>query len=1127
MSRWTFIFRSLRFYWRTHLGVIGGVALATAILVGALAVGDSVRASLRRLAAERVGSVQVAMSAGERFFRDALADELSQAMPARTAAAITLSAVASTPDGTARANDVQLLGVDDRFWQFAPTPSSKKLNPGCFSMDDESILLNDRLAAQLNAHIGDYVVVRGQKPSLLPRDAPLSSDAEEDTCFAATLKVSAIVTADDFSHFNLVSDQIPPMTAFVSRALLARKIGQAGKANLLLAGGGAGLSQAQAEAALKALWQLADAEMGVIDLATPAAGAELKTARVFLEPAVASAAAQADESAMGVLTYFVNEIRAGSRATPYSMTTAIGPLSASNQPLPAPLPGQIADGEIIINQWLADDLGLSQPSLGQEIELEYYILGSDRQVLTRKHPFKLAGIVPLQGLAADEQLMPAFPGLADSANCRDWKPGIPIDLKKIRPEDEQYWRNHRGTPKAFISLKAGRQLWGNRFGDLTAVRYPTGHTPAQIASAIRSHLTPSQVGLQMLDIGHQAEVDGSPAMDLGQLFLGLSLFLIVSAVLLMGLMFVLNLQQRMGEVGILLAVGLTSRGTRRLLLLEALVLSAVGSAIGTPLGAAYTWGMLSALASLWPAAVGGMKISLHIEPLTLLVGGLSGLAISAGVMWLGLRRMGKLAPNDLLAGHVVVSASRRQGLSPARGNQHEQTATTTRTCRQDACTTIPAIACLAFAIGIIASAGGGQAAIGAFFVAGALLLVALILICRAMLGRSAKGLAGGIGALAMRNAGRRRSRSMATIAMLACGCFIVIAVGASRHNPAACLEQPSSPSGGFGLLAKSAMPIYRDLDDPGARDQYGLSAEVMADVRIAAMHVRSGASADCLNLNQPSQPQLLGISSNQFMRRGAFEFVGEQGNWAMLDDPLGDGIVPAVGDENTIRWSLRKTIGDCLDYIDEFGRPIKVKLVGMLANCVLQGNLVISDANFRKHFPSQAGYRYFLIDCPAEKQAEVSRELSRQLSDIGMEVMPTSRRLAELSAVENAYMSIFQLLGGLGLLLGSAGLAMVVMRNVLERRGELALLRAVGFSRQRIARLILREHWLLLALGVLCGTLSAGLAVLPALRHNPSQIPLTSLGVTILAALASGLLWVYLAARLALRGELLPSLRRE
>ena len=61
-----------------------------------------------------------------------------------------------------------------------------------------------------------------------------------------------------------------------------------------------------------------------------------------------------------------------------------------------------------------------------------------------------------------------------------------------------------------------------------------------------------------------------------------------------------------------------------------------------------------------------------------------------------------------------------------------------------------------------------------------------------------------------------------------------------------------------------------------------------------------------------------------------------------------------------------------------------------------------------------------------------------------MEVTPAVRRLAAFNAVQNTYLSTFQVLGGLGLLLGSVGLGVVVLRNVLERRGELALLLAVG-----------------------------------------------------------------------------------
>jgi ABC-type lipoprotein release transport system permease subunit len=67
--------------------------------------------------------------------------------------------------------------------------------------------------------------------------------------------------------------------------------------------------------------------------------------------------------------------------------------------------------------------------------------------------------------------------------------------------------------------------------------------------------------------------------------------------------------------------------------------------------------------------------------------------------------------------------------------------------------------------------------------------------------------------------------------------------------------------------------------------------------------------------------------------------------------------------------------------------------------------------------------------------------------------VPTEERLANFHRVENTYLSTFQMLGGLGLILGTLGMAAVLLRNVLERRRELALLRAVGLRLQT-----LRDH---------------------------------------------------------------------
>src|ERR1700749_4672593 len=107
--------------------------------------------------------------------------------------------------------------------------------------------------------------------------------------------------------------------------------------------------------------------------------------------------------------------------------------------------------------------------------------------------------------------------------------------------------------------------------------------------------------------------------------------------------------------------------------------------------------------------------------------------------------------------------------------------------------------------------------------------------------------------------------------------------------------------------------------------------------------------------------------------------------------------------------------------------------------------------------------------------------LTRAFQNYGLELTPTTRRLDAFNAVQNTYLSTFQVLGGLGLLLGSAGLGVVVLRNVQERRGELALLLAIGFRKRALQWLVLSEHGALLGLGLAVGIIAAVIGVLPAL----------------------------------------------
>jgi putative ABC transport system permease protein len=1094
MNMWKLMLRSLRFYWRTNLGVLLGAALATAILVGALAVGDSVVHTLQRVNMARLGDTRVALVAAERFFREELAADLERELNGPVAPLLLVPAAATTADGARRVNEVQIVGVDERFWRLGNAADLLR------DAGADEVVVNERLAARLGVRAGDTIIVRFEQPSFISRDAPLSGEIGESIAMHA--KVRAVAGDDQFGRFSLQANQVPPATVFVPLTELQRHLDRPGRANALLVG--AEVTPAEAGAAVRKHWRLADAELELRALPEQHV-IELRTERVFIEPAVAGVAQSLAPDAMGVLTYFVNEIRIGERVTRYSVVSAVdekfGAALAERGPRSAPA---ATEPEIIFNSWLAEDL---DAQIGDEVVLRYFVVGEQRQLREESATFRLREVVPIQGAAADPELLPKFPGLHGTKHCGEWAPGIPIDLSKLRTKDQRYWETYQGTPKAFIPLAAGQRIWNNRFGDLTAVRFPAErHTPAELERALKEKLDPATFGLFFQPVREQALAASRQALDFGQLFVGFSLFLIVAALMLMAMLFVLSLEQRNEEAGLLLAVGYRPAQVRRRFLLEGFGLALVGVLLGVPAGALYTRAALSGLSSIWRATATDVRFSYHAELSSLATGVVAALIAAGLAMWIVSRKQAQRPAAQLLAmGSEEVVAARVEG-GPGPGSATAATIS------------------LVSALALLLLAGGGrnpQTAI-TFFGAGSLLLVAGIAFTyRLLLALAgAKRTASSLRVIGVRGAARRRGRSLTIVAVLACGIFLVVAVSAFRHDPLQGARERRSGTGGFALFGQSALPVY----------------EPLPDVAAVALRVRDGDEASCLNLNRAVQPRLLGVRAEELAKREAFTFVAETGRawkgapanaWWMLDRCEADGAVPAIGDQQTVIWSLGKKLGDTLTYSDDRGNPFQIRIVGIVATSILQGALLISEQNFLERFPSVAGYRAFLIDAPWERADEIATTLSRELQERGLEIVPAWQRLAEFQAVENGYIAIFQALGGLGLLLGSAGLGIVVLRNVLERRNELALLRAVGFRRRGLRWLVLSEHWLLLLLGAGCGVLAATIAVLPALRSPGSQIPYFFLAATVLAVLASGLLWIWLATAAALRGPLLNALRNE
>ena len=1100
--------RSAIFYRQAHALVLAGTMLATAILVGAMLIGDSVKFSLTQSALLRLGHIEWAMDSRGRFFPADLADRLANETGAGIVPVLLFRGIVLDSGGTGseprQINNVQILGVPDSFWAFAPCPKP--------TLTTDGIAINEKLARELQIHCGEQISIRFSKPSLMPRDAPLSSQEKNDT-LRATFTVEAIVNDHQLGRFNLAANQQVPYNVFVSLPWLQETAGLPHQANLLLANSNANQTVEHLNQAIRKVWRLEDAGL----MLKPFDGGrlyQLESKRVFMDPNIGVALSAISNSA-GALTYLVNSIATTTgrpnRETPYSFVVALSPSSDSGLGL---VPPEMTDDEIIVNRWLADQLAVIP---GDSVKISYYEFGSLNQVHETNHLFKVRSIVEMQDMAKERELGPNFPGLTDAGKCTEWDIGIPLQKNKIEdPANETYWNDFRATPQAVITLKAGQKMWANRFGNLTAIRLSAN---TNTADEILQRLNPSESGLAFLPIRQTALKAVEESMDFGQLFLGMSFFLIFASLTLTSLLFVFGIQQRSDETGLFLALGFRPGQIRRLWIQECILIAALGAMAGAWLGSYYTRGLIWCLSHIWQGAVANAEIQYQASLTTIGLGTLSSFTIALGSLFLMIRRESKKSAQALFSGETPFrpELTGSNWISTRRG------------------TKCVSIAGMAVALGLIgyASVAPPLSLAPIFFTAGCLLLISLLGFSLLLLIRLAQ--TGGqltILKLGFRNAGRRSARSLTAIGLLACGCFIIIAVSAMQEDIESTAHRRDSGTGGFTLFGDSTLPIQADLNSQEGRKKFKLDQDPdLISARIVSMKVKDGDDASCLNLNRAQTPTLIGVDPHDFEKRGAFQPPDMEGHlWSLLTDSSPDGIIPGLaGDANTAEWGLKKKPGDILIFNNERGETFQVKLVGYLPMrlSVFQGNILIPVHAFSAQYPSENGSRRFLIDTLSGTENRVKDALTLKLGKWGINMTSTTGRLKSFYSVESTYMAIFMVLGGLGLLLGSAGMSIVVLRNIRESRKELALLAATGYSHRQILMVVWAEHGIILGLGLATGIMASLAAIWPGLRAPGIHLPWLPLSLLICGMMLFQVLWVLLATWIALRAPLLNNLRNQ
>jgi hypothetical protein len=385
--------------------------------------------------------------------------------------------------------------------------------------------------------------------------------------------------------------------------------------------------------------------------------------------------------------------------------------------------------------------------------------------------------------------------------------------------------------------------------------------------------------------------------------------------------------------------------------------------------------------------------------------------------------------------------------------------------------------------------------------------------------------------------------------VIALATFVLITVDAFRRGEVVTSDRASG-TGGYALVVETLLPIARDPNTREGRDALNLFD--LEGVVFEPFRLLPGDDASCLNLYEPRNPRIL-APRDSFIDEGRFTFQdslastdAERANpWLLLRRTESDGAVPVIADANSMTYVLHRKLGDVM-VMSRGDREIRLRLVAALRDSIFQGELIMSQAHFQSLFPDQEGYQVMLVEPTPGPAVDTARESSRAsaaqrtrlvdmaariedgLSDFGGDATSTAERLAQFHRVENTYLSTFQTLGGLGLLLGTVGLATVLLRNVLERRRELALLAAVGYRRSHFALMVAAENALLLAGGLVAGAVCASVAIAPAVLERGGRVPLTGGGaLLVFAVLVTGVVTSLVATRTATRGPLLESLRAE
>ncbi|MFE3094520.1 ABC transporter permease [Streptomyces sp. NPDC059248] len=516
--------------------------------------------------------------------------------------------------------------------------------------------------------------------------------------------------------------------------------------------------------------------------------------------------------------------------------------------------------------------------------------------------------------------------------------------------------------------------------------------------------------------------------------------------LLVGIFLIVNtfsmlVAQRTREIGLMRAIGSSRKQVNRSVLIEAIILGVVGSALGVAAGVGLAVGLMELMGTM------GMQLStedLTVKWTTPVVGVALGVVVTVLAAYIPARRAGRISPMAALR-EVGAPADAKAGRIRAG---------------------IGLLLTAGGAVGLVAASRADEASEGSVLLgAGVLLsLLGFIVIGPLLAGVVVRILSvvvlrafGPVGRMAERNALRNPRRTGATGAALMIGLALVacLSVVGSSLVASATQELDKSVGADYVIQSTSGQPIVPKALEAIRKSEGIAHVTQYRDVPVRITAPDGESAKVTIVATDPSYAEDLRKKTT----------AGKQGD-AYAADSM------SVGEEYADKHGVK--LGSELTVAFKGGQTAKLKVRAITSDdsAMEQGVMIISTDTARKYLPAEKMPQNLMLFASAKDGQEKEAYAALKAT---LEPYPQYKAADQADFKKDLKDQVGQLLNivygllALAIIVAVLGVVNTLALSVVERTREIGLMRAIGLSRRQLRRMIRLESVVIALFGALLG----------------------------------------------------------